>query len=209
MEIKHELKCSTWNISEKGEMKMASTFGAVQLAHEFLAAQVKPGDICIDCTAGRGNDTAFLCSLVGESGKVYSFDIQQEAVESTRMLLEERGFTDIACVIHGSHEFADRYIGEGEAAAAVFNLGWLPGGDHSVHTQTASTITAIEKCLKLLKSGGVISLSIYYGRDTGFEEKDAVLNYISKLPVGEFTVIVSQFANRPNCPPISVRIYKS
>ena len=65
------------------------------------------------------------------------------------------------------------------------------------------------KCLKLLKSGRVISLSIYYCRDTGFEEKDAVLNYISKLPVGEFTVIVSEFTNRPNCPPISVRIYKS
>ncbi|MBP3854978.1 MAG: hypothetical protein IK990_05105 [Ruminiclostridium sp.] len=44
---------------------MASTFGAVQLAHEFLEKQVSAGDICIDCTAGRGNDTVFLCELVG------------------------------------------------------------------------------------------------------------------------------------------------
>ena len=46
---------------------MASTFGAVQLAHEFLEKQVSAGDICIDCTAGRGNDTVFLCELVGSA----------------------------------------------------------------------------------------------------------------------------------------------
>ncbi len=187
---------------------MASTFGAVQLAHEFLASQVKPGDICIDCTAGRGNDTVFLCSLVGEKGKVFSFDIQKEAVESTLKLVREKGFSQTAEVIHRSHEDVDIYADEETVSAAVFNLGWLPGGDHSVHTQTGSTLKAIEKCLKLLKYGGVISLSIYYGRDTGFEEKKAVLEYISKLPVDKFTVIVSEFVNRPNCPPISVRIYK-
>ena len=187
---------------------MASTFGAVQLAHEFLVAQVKPGDICVDCTAGRGNDTVFLCSLVGDEGKVISFDIQKEAIESTLKLVKERGYSHIAQVIHSSHENVDLYTEEGTVSAAVFNLGWLPGGNHSVHTQTESTIKAIEKCLKLLKYGGVISLSIYYGRDTGFEEKDGVLGYIPKLPVGEFTVVVSEFVNRPNCPPISVRIYK-
>ncbi|WP_124100363.1 class I SAM-dependent methyltransferase [Ruminococcus sp. Marseille-P6503] len=187
---------------------MASTFGAVQLAHEFLAAQVKPGDICIDCTAGRGNDTVFLCSLVGDKGKVFSFDIQQEAVESTLKLVKERGFSQTAEVICRGHEEVDLYAEEGTVAAAVFNLGWLPGGDHSVHTQAGTTIKSIEKCLRLLKYGGVISLSIYYGRDTGFEEKEAVLEYISKLPTAEYTVIVSEFVNRPNCPPIAVRIYK-
>ena len=54
-----------------------------------------------------------------------------------------------------------------------------------------------------------MSLSIYYGRDTGFEEKDAILEFIRTLPVGEYAVIVSEFVNRPNCPPISVRIYKT
>ena len=62
---------------------MASQFGAVQLAHAFLAENVKAGDICIDCTAGRGNDTAFLCGLVGETGKVIAFDIQPAAVETS------------------------------------------------------------------------------------------------------------------------------
>ena len=188
---------------------MASTFGAVHLAHEFLGAQVHEGDVCIDCTAGRGKDTAFLCGLVGESGRVVALDIQEEAVESTRKLIAEKGYEGIAEVYLDSHENVDRYAEEGTVSAIVFNFGWLPGGDHTKHTRTESSLAALEKCLKLLKFGGVISLSIYYGRDTGFEEKDAILEYIRGLPVGEFAVVVSEFVNRPNCPPISVRIYKT
>lgn len=188
---------------------MASTFGAVQLAHEFLKQQVRQGDLCIDCTAGRGNDTVFLCSLVGNTGKVLSFDIQKEAVESTSLLVDQSGYSQIAEVILDSHENIDKYAEKSSVSAIVFNFGWLPGGDHKIHTQTESSIKAIEKGLELLKSGGVMSLSIYYGRDTGFEEKQAILDYIKNLPVKSYTVIVSEFVNRPNCPPISVRIYKS
>lgn len=187
---------------------MASQFGAVQLAHSLLKENVRAGDLCIDCTAGRGNDTAFLCGLVGESGRVIAFDIQREAVESTEALLAEKGFSDIASVYLDSHENIDRYAEPESAAAVVFNFGWLPGGDHRINTRRESSIAAVEKGLKILRPDGVMSLSIYYGRDTGFEERDALLEYLRKLPVGEYTVIVSMFANRPNCPPISVSIYK-
>ena len=186
-----------------------STFGAVHLAHEFLENTVKAGDTCIDCTAGRGKDTAFLCGLVGEGGRVIALDIQPEAVESTKALISESGFDRIAEVHLDSHENVDKYAEEGSVTAVIFNFGWLPGGDHTKHTQTKSSITALEKCLRLLKNGGVMSLSIYYGRDTGFEEKDAILEWLRGLPVGEYTAIVSDFVNRPNCPPISVRVYKS
>lgn len=187
---------------------MASQFGAVHLAHEFLAACVHKGDLCIDCTAGRGNDTAFLCELVGESGKVIAFDIQQEAVDSTKTLLEEKGYSNIGKVYLDGHENIDKYAGENTAAAIVFNFGWLPGGNHKINTKKESSIAALEKGLKVLKPNGVASLSIYYGRDTGTEEKDALLEYMRSLPVNEYTVIVSEFVNRPNQPPISVRIYK-
>ena len=188
---------------------MPSTFGAVHLAHEFLRLHVKEGDLCIDCTAGRGKDAAFLCGLVGRSGKVIALDIQPEAVESTEALISEQGYTDI-CEVHlDSHENVDRYAQPGTVSAIVFNFGWLPGGDHTKHTQTESSITALKKCLPLLRDGGIMSLSIYYGRDTGFEEKDAILEYIASLPVGEYAVVVSEFVNRPNCPPISVRIHRT
>ena len=187
---------------------MPSQFGAVQLAHEFLALHVKEGDICIDCTAGRGNDTAFLCGLVGGSGKVIAFDIQPEAVESTKALLTERGYSGIGEVHLASHSRVDEYAEEGSVTAIVFNFGWLPGGDHTINTRRETSIEAIEKGLRLLRPYGVMSLSIYYGRDTGTEERDAILEYLRTLPLREYTVIVSEFVNRPNDPPISVRIYK-
>lgn len=70
---------------------MSRPFGALQVAHQFIESHVRPGAFCIDATAGRGNDTVFLASLVGETGKVLAFDIQPEAVESTRALIGERG----------------------------------------------------------------------------------------------------------------------
>ena len=44
------------------------------LVHEFLRQHVKPGAVCIDATAGRGRDTALLCRLAGESGRVLTDD---------------------------------------------------------------------------------------------------------------------------------------
>ena len=187
---------------------MASQFGTVHLAHEFLAANINEGDLCIDCTAGRGFDTAFLCEKVGKSGRVLAFDIQQQAVDSTRTLLEERGLSDIADVYCVSHSEIDKYAENGTVSAIVFNFGWLPGGDHSINTHSDTSIAAVEKGLKLLRPDGLMSLSIYYGRDTGYEERDALLAYFRTLPVNEYTVLVSEFVNRPNDPPISVRIYK-
>ena len=50
---------------------------------------MKEGDLCIDATAGNGNDTLFLCELVGECGRVLAFDIQKEAVENTKKRILE------------------------------------------------------------------------------------------------------------------------
>ena len=63
----------------------------LSLAHRFIREHVRPGALCIDATAGRGYDTALLCALAGPSGRVIAFDIQKEAIDSTRALLESRG----------------------------------------------------------------------------------------------------------------------
>ncbi len=186
---------------------MASIIGAVTLAHEFIKSRTGEGAVCIDATAGRGYDTEFLCSLVGKSGKVYAFDIQEEAVESTKALVKEKGYEDIAEVILDSHANVDRYV-SGEVDCVVFNLGWLPRGDHNIHTNADSSIEALSKSLGMLKDGGILSLSIYYGRETGFDERDRVLEYLKTLNPSVYTVIVSEFTNRPNCPPICVFIVK-
>ena len=82
---------------------MPSTFGAVHLAHDCIKRFVRPGDVCIDATAGRGRDTLFLCQLVGETGTVYAFDIQADAIASTRELLEQHGCNAQAHLFQTSH----------------------------------------------------------------------------------------------------------
>ncbi|MDR2932741.1 MAG: class I SAM-dependent methyltransferase, partial [Oscillospiraceae bacterium] len=111
---------------------------ALSLAHDFITAHVKPGSFCIDATAGRGRDTAFLCRLAGPNGMVYAFDIQKEALDSTRTLLENEGLSSCARLIHDSHANMAVYARPESADCIVFNLGWLPGGDHDIHTDARS-----------------------------------------------------------------------
>ena len=46
------------------------------LAAACLRQVVQPGDTVIDATMGNGHDTAMLAELVGESGHVIAFDVQ-------------------------------------------------------------------------------------------------------------------------------------
>ncbi len=183
-------------------------FSALNIIHRVISEKVQPGDICIDATAGRGNDTLFLAKLVGETGHVTAFDIQQDAVDSTRELLAANGMSDRADVLLKSHSEMDEAAEENTVSCITFNFGWLPRGDHNVFTNKSTSIPAIEKGLKLLKSGGVMTLIIYYGKETGFEERDALLEYLPTIDSSRFTVIEMPFVNRPNCPPIPILILK-
>lgn len=180
---------------------------ALKLAHASLAERLKPGDTCVDATAGRGRDTLFLCGLVGETGKIYAFDIQEEALRSTRERLEGAGVLGRAELIHDSHEHMEQYVKE-PVDAVVFNFGYLPGGNHNLYTKKESSIAAIEAALRLVKPGGLVSLCIYYGGDSGFEEKDALMVYLKTIDFKQFTVLLHDFYNRPNCPPLCVDIEK-
>lgn len=183
-------------------------FSALNVIHKIIREHVKEGDLCIDATAGRGNDTLFLARLAGETGRVIAFDIQQEAVDSTKKLLSENGMSDRTEVLLKSHSEMDEVCGEGTASCITFNFGWLPKGDHNIFTNVSTSIPAIEKGLKLLKSGGIMTLIIYYGRETGFEERDALLEYLPTIDSSRYTVIEMPFVNRPNCPPIPIVILK-
>lgn len=179
---------------------------ALTIVHNIISEHVKPGDICIDATAGRGRDTAFLCELVGESGSVIAFDIQKAAVDSTRALLAERGLR--AEVVRRSHEFMGEYAAPGTVACIVFNLGYLPGGDHTIFTRPESSARAIASGLELLKPGGLMCVSIYHGGATGYEERDALLAWLKELDAQRYQVLTVGFHNWLGDPPIPVFIMK-
>jgi len=179
--------------------------------HHFIREQVKEGDICIDATTGNGHDTELLCVLVGESGKVYGFDIQAKALENTRQRLEATGLSGRAKLFLKGHEQMAEVIDpseQGKVSCVVFNFGYLPGGDHQLATKGETSMMAMESALSLLKKDGLMSLCIYSGGDSGFEERDEILAWLKRLDSKKYLVIVSEYYNRKNHPPIPVLVYK-
>ena len=179
-----------------------------QWCHHFIREHVRPGDLCVDATAGNGNDPLLLCELVGETGKVFAFDIQEQAVENTRRRLIEGGVSERAEVLLESHTNMSRYAKEDSVSCIVFNFGYLPGGDHNLATRKESSLAAIHEGLRLLKKGGIMSLCIYSGGDSGFEERDAILAELKQLNSKKYLVVLSEYYNRPNNPPIPVLVLK-
>ena len=176
--------------------------------HEVIRSQTPEEGFYIDATMGKGSDTLFLCELAGNTGWVLAFDIQDEALQKTAEVLKEHGYEDRAELICDGHEHMDRYAGDASADVICFNFGYLPGGDHSIATRADTSVEAVGKGLRILKSGGMMSLCIYSGGDTGFEEKERLLAFLKELPPREYTVIVNQYYNRGNNPPLPVFIFK-
>lgn len=172
----------------------------------FIQEHVKEGDFCIDATAGNGHDTLLLCQLTKDSGRVLAFDIQQVALEHTEELLKENECK--AELILDSHVNMGKYAKTASVDCIVFNFGYLPKGNHTICTKAETSIEAIEVGLSLLKKGGMMTLCIYSGRDSGFEERDALLSYLKTLDAKKYLVITSFYYNRPNHPPIPVIIKK-
>lgn len=180
---------------------------ALELSHKYISETVKAGDCVIDATAGNGNDTLFLANLVGDKGKVYAFDIQESAVENTKLKLYEYGVLDFCKVILDGHQNMKNYVSE-KVKAVMFNFGYLPGGDKSVFTHKETSIPAIEAAMDLIADDGIITLAIYYGGKTGFEEKDALIEFLKTVDNKKFSVLYHNFINYPNCPPLVVTISK-
>lgn len=176
--------------------------------HHFIREHVKVGDICIDATAGNGNDTKLLCELVGDSGKVFAFDIQESAIANTKERLGQANLLQRAEVLLDSHVNMKNYVPAASVSCIVFNFGYLPGGNHKLATKAETSIQAICQGLDLLKKGGMMSLCIYSGGDSGFEERDGILEELKKLDGKRYLVIITAYFNRPSNPPIPVLIIK-
>ncbi len=186
---------------------MAQNYNALTLSHKLMAEFVRPKSLCIDATMGRGFDTAYLCGLTGPDGQVLAFDIQQDALHSTDRLLKERGLSN-ARLILDSHSNMEQYVQPESADCVTFNFGWLPKGDHSIFTRAETSIPAIEAAMRVIRPEGLVSMCVYYGGESGFEERDALLRYFETIDHRGYTAVVSQFVNRPNCPTIFAYILK-
>lgn len=179
----------------------------LQYAKTLLKDTVEIGDTVVDATAGNGHDTLFLAELVGDTGRVYAFDVQQQAIDATMSRLAEAGVKERCEVILDGHEQVANYVSTA-IKAAVFNLGYLPGAAHDVITKPSTTVAALESLLQQLVVGGMIVLVIYYGHEGGKEERDRVLDYVASLPQKQVHVLRYEFINQQNDPPFVIALEK-
>ena len=164
------------------------------LAREVILRAVEPGDTVVDATMGNGHDTQMLCETVGPEGRVWAFDVQAQAVEETRNRLRAQGLDGRAELILSGHEHMAEYV-KGPVKAVMFNLGWMPGGDHAVTTRWETTRTAVESALDLLAPMGVLVICAYPGHAEGEREKQELTAFLGGLDNRRYNVLHQRFLN--------------
>jgi 23S rRNA U2552 (ribose-2'-O)-methylase RlmE/FtsJ len=184
----------------------------VNVAHELIRDILCPGDIAIDATIGNGHDTLFLLEQVSPSGKVFGFDIQQEAINSTMQKIKSscnlsRSPERLTLVLANHADMAEKIPVQyhGNIKAFMFNLGYLPGGDKCIITQTDTTLSALNVASRMLSSNGIISILAYPGHNGGDLETDQVTTWCEQLDQVQFNIsVVYSLENKEIAPRLFV-----
>lgn len=182
----------------------------LKFASTLVKLTTKEGDIVVDATVGNGKDTLFLAQLVKTKGRVYGFDIQHQAIENTHKLLTDH-FIDNVFLNEIGHEHILDSIPKKhhkQISCAIFNLGYLPHGDHRITTTYETTIEAIKQLLMILKVSGIIVLVVYPGHPEGKKEKDELIKFVSNLNQKEVQVLEYRFMNQINDAPFIIALEK-
>ena len=164
------------------------------VAAGYMAQVLRPGDWAVDATMGNGHDTERLAALVGSEGRVVAFDIQEQAIESTRLRLAAAGFSDRVTLVRDSHANMAAYVLR-PPRLIVFNLGFLPGGDKRITTLPDSTLAAVRAAMDLLQPGGMLLVCCYPGHEEGSRELEALRGLFSKVPPQAFNILEHCFVN--------------
>jgi len=174
---------------------------ATTYAHQLLTNHLHEGDFAVDATCGRGHDTIHLAKLVGSSGRVLALDLQAEAITSTRERLQTHDLETQVSLFQASHADLQQHLPDQAIHAAVFNLGYLPGGNKTVITQPHSTLAAIQTVLDHLALYGLLIITVYPGHEGGMGEANEVDAYVRTLPQSLYEVTHYGFLNQRNRPP--------
>lgn len=174
----------------------------LDFAHRLWNVLIKRNACVIDATCGNGHDTLFLARLLDEvgGGTLHSIDIQEKAIILARQKLSD---ARISSPIHWhckSHENFPPFIEDQSVDLIVYNLGYLPGGDKTLTTQTESTLQSIHNGLQLLKPGGCISVTAYPGHPEGKEEEAALRKLFQDLSPKQYCITHTKFLNRKLSP---------
>ena len=187
--------------SENEYHNRLSLTNILSMAKRLFDISIKENGIYADFTMGKGNDTLYIKKAC-PSCKIYAFDIQKEAVEITKKRMEHENCLDgNVYLIHDSHANFKKYMPEDtELDGAIFNLGYLPGGDKSITTKIDSTLFCLKEALNILKAGGVTVISVYPGHDEGTKEGEKILEFAANLDKKQFDCLYHRLINIPDAP---------
>ena len=153
------------------------------LAGALMAEHLREGDSAVDATAGTGADTCLLAQSVGAHGRVYAFDVQEEALKETEQRLSAEGLRDRVLLFHRGHETmgsVPELRQDSKIMGIMFNLGYLPHGDKKIVTKTDTTLAALESSVTLLAPKGLLTLCLYR-HPAGLDESRAVEKWCAQL----------------------------
>lgn len=189
----------------------------ISWGHELLGEIVAPGDLAVDLTAGRGQDSLALLRMVGSTGQVVAFDLQHAALVATQQRLQAAGAqvrwhesgavplpreagVDLLSACHGTFAAAV----PGRPTAVIANLGYLPGSDQQLITQPETTISALRQSVAKLADGGRLAVVAYPGHPGGAAEALSVADFFGALDPLVFDVLNLQLSNRQQAPALFV-----
>lgn len=191
---------------------MSTLTRIVAWSHELVREVLRPGDLAVDLTAGKGRDTLALAAAVGQAGQVVAFDTQADALEQTAALLQKHGYAvknwpggqeipaGSAIVLVQSCHSSLKQILSRPVRAVIANLGYLPGGDHGVITRPESTLPALMQSLDLLSIGGRLAVTVYPAHPGGQQEAQMIDDFFATLPSDLWQVLSLCVVNRGEAP---------
>ncbi|WP_339162071.1 class I SAM-dependent methyltransferase [Siminovitchia sp. FSL W7-1587] len=185
--------------------------GVLSFTRTVMQRVVRPGGFVVDATVGNGHDTLFLAQLIGDTGRVFGYDIQEEAIANTKKQLQERELLERVTLFQTGHENISATIPEeihGSLSGAMFNLGYLPGGNKSIVTRAETTIMAVKQLLNMMAPGGIIVLVVYHGHKEGEKERDELLKFSQNLDQDMVHVLQYAFINLKNNAPFVLAFEK-
>ena len=172
----------------------------LELQKSFILMHLGEGDVAADFTMGNGHDTEFLSKTVGESGKVYAFDIQSKAIDNTKKHLVESGCPLNYALHQVSHDRANEFI-DGKIKAGMFNLGYMPGsGNKKLTTMRKTTMPAVRRAIDMLGRDAILLIAVYPGHAEGEAEGRELTEYLSTLDRRIYTVGQFRMLNSPTSP---------
>lgn len=169
----------------------------------FMKNYIDKIKVAVDMTVGNGFDSKNILEIL-QPEKLYCFDIQQEALDNSKILLEK--YLNCELILE-NHKNFDKFVKE-NIDFAIYNLGYLPKGDKNITTNAENVEESLKKLLGKLNSKGIIFITFYIGHSAGQIESLEVSKFIQKLNQKEYTILKFTFENQKNNPPYVVMIQK-